>query len=112
MGSENRFKKSVTPRLKWGAIRSSEGPWSSSLACALFEQETVVRATIQALLDAFAEKSELDPMWVLLLLLLLCFVAVIAAVSVNFCFSKADDLTRPGQGPANTYIYIYIHNIC
>ena len=99
MGSENRFKKSVTPRLKWRAIRRSEGHWTAPLACALFEQETVVRATIQALLDAFAEKSELDPMWVLLLLLLLCFVAVIAAVFVIFCFSKAHDLTRPGQRP-------------
>ena len=72
------------------------------LACALFKQETVVRATIQALLDAFAEKSELDPMLMLLLLLLLCFVAVIG----TFCFSKAGDLTRPGQGPANTFMLI------
>ena len=75
------------------------GSRTAPLARALFEQETVVRATIQALLNAFAEESEVDPIWVLLLLLLLCFVAVIAAVFVNFCFSKAHDLTRPGQRP-------------
>ena len=81
----------------------ARGSLTAPLARALFEQETVVRATIQALLDAFAEKSELDPMWVLLLLLLLCFVAVIAAVFVNFCFSKAHDLTRPGQRPGEFF---------
>ncbi len=79
----------------------ARGSLTAPLARALFEQETVVRATIQALLDAFAEKSALDAMLVLLLLLLLCFVVEVAAVFVNVCFSKASDLTRPGQGPAN-----------
>ena len=90
----------------------ARGSLTAPLARALFEQETVVRATIQALLDAFAEKSELDPMWVLLLLLLLCFVAVIAAVFVNFCFSKVHDLTRPGQRPGElSRRYIGAHAI-
>ena len=95
------LEKSCPDRFKQHSIPMSRGSLTDPLACALFEQETVVRATIQALLDAFAEKSELDPMLMLLLLLLLCFVAVIAAIFVTFCFSKARDLTRPGQGPAN-----------
>ena len=77
------FKKRCPSRRKFNPIPMPGGSLTDPLACALFEQETVVRATIQALLDAFAEKSELDPMLMLLLLLLLCFVAVIAAV---FCY--------------------------
>jgi hypothetical protein len=95
------LKKRCPSRRKLVPIPMPGGSLTAPLACALFQQETVVRATIQALLDAFAEKSELDPMLMLLLLLLLCFVAVMAAVFVTFCFSKARDLTRPGQGPAN-----------
>ena len=36
------------------------GSRRSSLACALFKQETVVRATVEALFELLAEKSELD----------------------------------------------------
>ena len=57
-------KKGVTLSLKWGAIPRSGGPWSSSLACALFEQETVVRAAVEALFEHLAEKSEMDSKWV------------------------------------------------
>ena len=34
----------------------SGGPWSSSLARALFRQETVVRAAVEALFEILAEK--------------------------------------------------------
>ena len=37
----------------------SGGPWSSSLACAFSRQETVVRATVEALFEILAEKSGL-----------------------------------------------------
>ena len=33
------------------------GPWSGALACALYKQEAVVRATVEALFEIFAEKS-------------------------------------------------------
>ena len=36
----------------------SGGSWSSRLACAFLRQETIVRATIEALIEILAEKIE------------------------------------------------------
>ena len=56
-GSKNGFKKRFPARRKQLPIPGSGGPWSSSLACALFGQETVVRATVEALFEIAAEKK-------------------------------------------------------
>ena len=40
-------------------IRMSGGSWRSSLVCALFKQETVVRATVEALFEILAKKNGL-----------------------------------------------------
>ena len=38
----------------------SAGSRGGGLACALYKQETIVRATFEAMLEILAEKSELD----------------------------------------------------
>ena len=58
-GPKKWFQKRVPPRVKRQTIPGSGGPWSSGLACALFEQETVVRAAAEALFEILAEKGGL-----------------------------------------------------
>ena len=41
-------------------MAESGGSQRSSLACALFKQETMIRATVAALFEIIAKKSELD----------------------------------------------------
>ena len=38
----------------------ARGSLTAPLACALFEQETIVRATVEAVFEIIAEKSDLD----------------------------------------------------
>ena len=57
--SKNCFKKRCLTKLKQLAIPMPPGPWSGALACALYKQETVVRAAVEALFEIFAEKSDL-----------------------------------------------------
>ena len=54
---EKCFNKKVPARLKQNSIHRPGGPWRSSLACALFKQETVVWATVEALFEILAEKK-------------------------------------------------------
>ena len=55
------LEKSCPDRLKQHSIPMSRGSVTDPLACALFEQETVVRATIEALFQFILEKHDLDP---------------------------------------------------
>ena len=59
MRSKNCFKKRCSTNLKQDSINRSGGSRRGSLACALFKQETVVRAAVEALFEILAEKSEL-----------------------------------------------------
>ena len=59
MGSKNCFKKRCPSRLKWRAINRPGGSRRGSLTCALYRQETVVWAAVEALFEIFAEKSGL-----------------------------------------------------
>ena len=52
--------KSCPDRLKQHSIPMSRGSLTDLLACALFEQETIVRATIEALFEFIMEKHDLD----------------------------------------------------
>ena len=54
------FQKRFPARRKQGAIHRPGGSQRGSLACALFRQETVVRATVEALFEILAEKCEMD----------------------------------------------------
>ena len=58
------LKKKCPSRLKRPSIHKPVGPWRRSLACALFEQETAVRAAVEALFEHLAEKGEMDSKWV------------------------------------------------
>ena len=58
--SKKCFKKRCPARRKLEAICGSGGSRRRSLARALFRQETIVRATVEALFEILAEKSELD----------------------------------------------------
>ena len=61
---EKRLHKMLPKRrpakLKQYPIPMPGGSRRSGLACALFRQETVVRATVEALFEILAEKSEND----------------------------------------------------
>ena len=59
MRSKKCFEKTCPAKSKLPTISGSGGSRRSSLACALFRQETVVRATVEALFEIIAEKSEL-----------------------------------------------------
>ena len=52
--------KRCPARVKQDPIRMPGGSRTGSLAGALFRQETVVRAAVEALFEILAEKSELD----------------------------------------------------
>ena len=56
---KNCFKKRCPAKLKQGPIPMPPGPWSGALACALYKQETIVRAAVEALFEFFAEKGGL-----------------------------------------------------
>ena len=58
-GSKNCFKKRCPSSLKLRPIPMPGGSRRGSLACALYKQKTVVRATVEALFEIFAEKSGL-----------------------------------------------------
>ena len=58
-GSKNCFKKRCPSRLKRLPIRRPGGSRRGSLTCALYKQETVVWAAVEALFEIFAEKSGL-----------------------------------------------------
>ena len=55
---KNCFKIRCPPRLKQVSIHTPGGSWRSSLACALYREETLVRAAVEALFEILAEKSE------------------------------------------------------
>ena len=55
------FKKRCPSTRKLNPIPMPGGSLTDPLACALFEQETVVRATIEALFEFIVEKHDLDP---------------------------------------------------
>ena len=55
------LEKRCPDRFKRDSIPMSRGSLTDPLACALFEQETVVRATIEALFEFIVEKHDLDP---------------------------------------------------
>ena len=59
-GSKNLFKKRRPSKVKRNPIPMSGGPWSGRLACAFLGQETIVRATFEALFEIIAKKSDLD----------------------------------------------------
>ena len=59
MGSKNCFKKRCPSRVKQVTNPMPGGSWRGSLACALYRQETVVRAAVEALFEIFAGKSGL-----------------------------------------------------
>ena len=63
IGSKNCFKKRCPSRLKQKPIPMPGGSRRGSLACALFRQETVVRAAVEALFEHLAEKGEMDWKW-------------------------------------------------
>ena len=56
---KNCFKKRCPSRLKRDPNPMPGGSRRGSLACALYRQETVVRAAVEALFEIFAEKSGL-----------------------------------------------------
>ena len=58
-GSKNCFKKRCPSRVKWLSIHRPGGSRRNSLTCALYRQETVVWAAVEALFEIFAEKSGL-----------------------------------------------------
>ena len=59
-GAPKIGSKKVPPRTKSYTIHRSGGPWRSSLACALFRQETgVVRAAFETLFEIITEKNGL-----------------------------------------------------
>ena len=61
--SKNASKKGAPPKSNkclYGSIHRSGGSRRGGLACALYKQETIVRATFEALFEILAEKSELD----------------------------------------------------
>ena len=58
-GPKKWSEKGCPPRLKLTPINGSGAPWSGGLVCALFEQETVVRAAAEALFEILAGKSGL-----------------------------------------------------
>jgi len=86
-GPKKWSEKECPLRLKFAPINGSGGPWSGGLVCALFEQETVVRAAAEALFEILAGKSGLGSIiiiicskflpqkmvWAQLLLLLLLY---------------------------------------
>ena len=43
-------------KVKRGTIDKPGGPWSTNLACALFEQGTIIRAAIEVLFEILAGK--------------------------------------------------------
>ena len=55
--SKSCFKKRCPARLKQNPIPMPRGSQRSSLACALFRQETVVRATVEALFEILVQKQ-------------------------------------------------------
>ena len=57
--SKNAFKKKCPTKVKRLPIPMPPGPWSGALACALYKQETVVRAAVEAPFEIFAEKNGL-----------------------------------------------------
>ena len=57
--SKNCFKKRCSAKVKRVSINMPGGSRRGSLACALYRQETVVRAAVEALFEIFAEKSGL-----------------------------------------------------
>ncbi len=109
--SPKMLQKKCPTKGKQGTIRRSGGSRRSSLACALLRQETIVRATIEALFEILAEKSELDSkslqttewfaenMKSMLEKLQQTLKQLLKQLLKQV--RQADDLTRPGQGPAN-----------
>ena len=84
------------------------GPWRISLACALFKQETVVEATVEALIDFFAEQVDGVRKWCTKTWLS-CWKQTEAGIARSvekmlkiMLNTHAGDLTRPGQDLANT----------
>ena len=87
-------------------------PWSGALACALYKQETVVRAVVEALFEIFAEKMDWAQIlcrkadWIEELLENVCWNSsrdrkkVLKQLLKQLLQQMARDLTRPGQGPA------------
>ena len=63
-GFKKCFKKRCPSRLKQDPIRRQGGSRRGSLTCALYRQETVVWAAVEALFEHLAEKSEMDSKWV------------------------------------------------
>ena len=59
IGSKNCFKKRCPSRLKQHPNPMPGGSRRGSLTCALYRQETVVWAAVEALFEIFAEKSGL-----------------------------------------------------
>ena len=59
MGSKNCFKKRCLSRVKQYPIPMPGGSRRGSLTCALYKQETVVWAAVEALFGIFAEKNGL-----------------------------------------------------
>ena len=55
---EKLFKKRYPPSRKLPTITRPGGSWRPRLACAFFEQETMIRATAEALIGIFAEKVD------------------------------------------------------
>ena len=58
------LQKKSPAKVKQHPIRRPGGPWRRSLACALFRQETVVRAAVEALFEILSEKSGLGSKFV------------------------------------------------
>ena len=63
------------------------------LICARFQQEKMKRLELNKKRRPKQEKGST--------------VLIIVQIIVGFCVSQADDLTRPGQGPANFFFSMY-----
>ena len=59
IGSKDFFKKRCPSKLKQLTIPMPGGSRRGSLTCALYRQETVVRAAVEALFEILTEKSEM-----------------------------------------------------
>ena len=108
IGSKNCFKKRCPSRLKRHPNPMPGGSWRGSLTCALYRQETVVRAAVEALFEMFAEKSGLGSKlvwktWVTKECCLLKTNAQVERKCYNNCWNKCTRLMiwhALGKGPA------------
>ena len=98
---QQMLKKGVPPESNYPLFRCQEAPWQTPSRAHFSNKKQLFEQQFKHCSMLLREKVS----WIRCWCCCCCFCCVFVAVIGTFWFSKAGDLTRPGQGPANCWTH-------